>query len=234
MFGNLVESGRRGRRGRGAGVVSVAAHAAVVMGAVVATQRAATASDAGVGAADTMPVFVEPATRRAEAAGVAARGAAASAAAVVPAPAAVPSGVPPVALGEVPAVPAMVGAPDALAAVLGEVGRAAPGDLDAVVGAVREAGEVEEPLRVLEDAMPRYPEALQRAGIAGRVTLEFVVDTLGRVEPGSVVVIATPSEALVPLARESILATRFTPARAGGGAVRVRARREVVFKAEGR
>lgn len=42
-------------------------------------------------------------------------------------------------------------------------------------------GEVDEPASIVRAGVLRYPAALEAAGIAGRVALEFVVDTLGLV-----------------------------------------------------
>jgi len=65
-----------------------------------------------------------------------------------------------------------------------------------------------------------YPDSLRSKGISGRVTLEFVVDTLGRVEPG-VRVLSTPHALLVAPAKEMLQAARFVPGRVRGRPVRV-------------
>ena len=74
---------------------------------------------------------------------------------------------------------------------------------------------------LLAGPTPRYPEALRRAGIAGRVIVETVVDTLGRAEPGSMVVVAAPHPGFVAPARDYVLRALFRPARVHGRAVRV-------------
>ena len=65
-----------------------------------------------------------------------------------------------------------------------------------------------------------YPDSLRRKGISGRVLLEFVVDTLGRVEPG-VRVLRTADPILVAPAKEMLLGARFVPGRVRGRPVRV-------------
>ena len=45
-------------------------------------------------------------------------------------------------------------------------------------------------MRIVEQSKPRYPEMLRQAGIGGRVLVRFAVDTLGRVDPASVTVVA--------------------------------------------
>jgi len=65
-----------------------------------------------------------------------------------------------------------------------------------------------------------YPDSLRSKGISGRVTLEFVVDTLGRVEPG-IRVLSTAHPLLVAPAKEMLQAARFVPGRVRGRPVRV-------------
>ena len=65
-----------------------------------------------------------------------------------------------------------------------------------------------------------YPDSLRRRGIRGNVVLEFVVDTLGRVEPG-VRVLHTAHPLLAEPAKEMIRGARYAPGRVHGRAVRV-------------
>lgn len=52
--------------------------------------------------------------------------------------------------------------------------------------------QVDNPAEVPEGSVqPNYPDSLWRAGIPGRVVVEFVVDTAGLVEPGSVRIVST-------------------------------------------
>ncbi len=74
-----------------------------------------------------------------------------------------------------------------------------------------------------------HPRVLLSAGIEGRVTLQFIVDTLGLVEPASVEVLATTHEAFANAAREGIGEARFAPARYGGHPVRQLSRLPVRF-----
>jgi TonB family protein len=66
-----------------------------------------------------------------------------------------------------------------------------------------------------------YPEDMRLQGIQGTVILQAIVDTLGRVEPASVRVVASPYPAFSDAARKQILKTVFRPARLNGRAVRV-------------
>lgn len=67
---------------------------------------------------------------------------------------------------------------------------------------------------------PRYPFALERAGITGDVVAQFVVDTTGRVERVSVDIQRATHAEFARAVQERLAALRFVPARAGGRAVR--------------
>jgi len=98
----------------------------------------------------------------------------------------------------------------------------APGD-------VWEAPFVEEAPQILAGPLPAYPELLRQAGIRGRVVLEAVVDTAGRVERGSLTVVSATNPGFVAPARQALAATLFRPGRVHGRAVRVRVRIPVDF-----
>ncbi len=80
---------------------------------------------------------------------------------------------------------------------------------------------VEKPVIALGDTpRPRYPELLRSAGVEGEVLAQFVVDTTGRVEVGSLRVLRS-SHALFTQAIERVIPlARFVPAEAGGRRVR--------------
>ena len=91
-------------------------------------------------------------------------------------------------------------------------------------------GEVAEAATVLRPGRLRYPPALEAAGLAGKVELEFVVDTTGRVEVSSLAVRSASAPEFEEAARAAVLDTRFRPARAQGHAVRQLVRQSLVFK----
>lgn len=64
------------------------------------------------------------------------------------------------------------------------------------------------------------PDSVTRQGIRGAVSLEYVVDTLGRVE-SDIRVIATDHPALVGPAKAMVAGMRYRPGRVRGRAVRV-------------
>ncbi|MDX2121549.1 MAG: energy transducer TonB, partial [Gemmatimonadota bacterium] len=65
-----------------------------------------------------------------------------------------------------------------------------------------------------------YPVVLQAAGIPGRVVLQFIIDTLGTVEPASITVLERSHEAFAIAAREGVMGARFQPALYGERPVR--------------
>jgi protein TonB len=77
---------------------------------------------------------------------------------------------------------------------------------------------------------PRYPEILRQAGIEGRVLIEFVIDTLGRAERGSLRVVNSQHQLFESPAREAVLSCRFRPGRISGRAVRVRVQQPINFQ----
>jgi len=95
------------------------------------------------------------------------------------------------------------------------------------------ATEVDDPVRVLEAGRLRYPSVLERAGITGSVLLDFVVDTLGRVERSSVRVVSSSHAGFEAAAVEAVLLTRYRAARARGGAVRQLVRQQLNFVGSG-
>ena len=67
---------------------------------------------------------------------------------------------------------------------------------------------------------PGYPDSLYRAGIGGRVVVEFVVDASGAVEEASVDVMASTDPLFELAVRRALLLAKFTPAMRRGVAVR--------------
>lgn len=90
-------------------------------------------------------------------------------------------------------------------------------------GAVLDEIEVDRAPHVLGAApTPRYPEVLRGAGITGRVVVQFVVDTLGRAELGSVQVMDATRGEFAESVRAALPRFRFSPGEAGGRKVRTR------------
>ncbi len=83
---------------------------------------------------------------------------------------------------------------------------------------------------MVQQASPRYPRASQESGLSGRVGLEFVIDTTGHVEPGSVRVLEATREGFAAAAIKSLLHSLFRPTRIRGQPVRQLARQVMSFR----
>ena len=76
---------------------------------------------------------------------------------------------------------------------------------------------------------PRYPETLRTAGIEETLNATFVVDTLGRVEAGSLEIPDAQHAPFVAAVREALANARFRPAEVRGRRVRQRVVQAFVF-----
>lgn len=70
-------------------------------------------------------------------------------------------------------------------------------------------------MHILQPAQPRYPEALRRAGVSGRVLIRFTVDTTGRVDMRSVQILSATHELFADAVRVALPNFRFRPAEVG-------------------
>lgn len=80
-----------------------------------------------------------------------------------------------------------------------------------------------------ETLAPRYPRELRSREVRGSVVAEFVVDTAGRVEPGTFRVITSDDPAFTTSVRELLPRARFLPAINEGRLVRQTVRQTFVF-----
>ena len=80
-----------------------------------------------------------------------------------------------------------------------------------------------------DNPQPEYPGSLRAAMIEGRVVVQFVVDSAGRVEPGSVSVLEPAHELFVESTRRWLNRTRYVPARIGQRPVRQLVQQEIAF-----
>lgn len=92
------------------------------------------------------------------------------------------------------------------------------------------AAEVDDPAAVLHQPSPRYPSTLRLAGIEGRVFVEFVIDTAGHLERGSLRIVERTHAGFEASALETLERSIFTPARKGGVPVRQRTFQAIVFR----
>ena len=89
---------------------------------------------------------------------------------------------------------------------------------------------LQDPPVLLTAPVPEYPRRLREAGIQGQAIVEAVVDTLGRVESGSLRVVHADQADFEASALASIRAALFRPARVLGRPVRVLVRVPVSFR----
>jgi TonB family protein len=81
--------------------------------------------------------------------------------------------------------------------------------------------QVDRPVRPISGVVgPRYPEALRDQRVEGEVLAQWVVDSTGRVEPGSFKVLKATSPEFVAAVRDVVYAMRYQPAEIGGRRVR--------------
>ena len=80
-----------------------------------------------------------------------------------------------------------------------------------------------------ETLVPRYPRELRSREARGSVVAEFVVDTTGKVEPGTFRVISSDDSAFTASVRDLLPGARFLPAINEGKVVRQTVRQTFVF-----
>lgn len=222
MFGVLLESRAHRQRRTGGALMSAATHLAVVGSVGVLAARgpvhAATVEKplvVPIALAKQPPVLharvtsrANPSTTRIVSPDVR----------VVDVPTITPVGLPPILPAAGPALdgPIVIGGAHGPAGPLGgSLTDDGPGD------GAREWRGTELMMRIVEQVRPRYPDMLRQAGIDGRVLLRFTVDTTGRVDPSSVVVVSSTHDLFAGAARAALLGFRFRPAEVDGQHVRV-------------
>jgi protein TonB len=98
------------------------------------------------------------------------------------------------------------------------------------LGGVLAQAEVDQPAEAVHQPKPRYPPMLQQAGIEGRVLVEFIIDTLGHIEPASLRVLESSNAGFEAAASETLRRSVFRPARVQGRPVRQRTIQAVGFR----
>ncbi|MBL0172712.1 MAG: energy transducer TonB [Gemmatimonadaceae bacterium] len=87
------------------------------------------------------------------------------------------------------------------------------------------AEQVEKPVVLRPGArVPVYPDVLRSMGLSGTVVVEFVVDTLGRVEPTSLQTLQADHDLFSVAVGRVVPTLRFIPAEVSGRKVRQRVR----------
>ncbi|MGI9040022.1 MAG: TonB family protein [Gemmatimonadales bacterium] len=233
MFENLIESKPKAKKSVGQTLMSLVIHGLVIFGAVkVTTGAAETIKDI---VADTTMVFLKPPPPppppppdQPPPDVVVAQNPPPKGFQTIVAPTDIPKDIPPIDLSEKPFDPKDFtgrGVEGGIAS--GIVGGTGP---VVVTGEVFLEAQLDDPVRPISIPTPRYPPVLQSAGIAGRVELQYVVDTTGHAEPRSFKVLKTTHPAFVEPAKEAIAKGVFKPAKFKGQAVRQLVQQAISFK----
>lgn len=213
MFSELMESQPRRTRNVPQTLVSIAVHTAVIAVSIQLTRAVAHDVAPHIPEREMLltPAPAPPPPHAAAASAASAVVAAPPAPALPAAPISVPTAIPPIAAG--PAIdPRRLGFDRGLAT--------RPGDTSAAPGGIITGAMADDPAEYLDGPPPLYPPALRQVGVAGSVTLRYVVGADGRVEPASIAVIDSSNAAFNAAAIQAILAARFRPARLHGHAAR--------------
>ena len=67
---------------------------------------------------------------------------------------------------------------------------------------------------------PRYPDMLRQAGVEGEVLAQFVVDTTGKAEAGSLKILKSSHDMFVQSVKNALPQMKFIPAEVGGKKVK--------------
>ncbi|HYD52095.1 MAG TPA: energy transducer TonB [Gemmatimonadaceae bacterium] len=76
---------------------------------------------------------------------------------------------------------------------------------------------------------PRYPDALRASAIEGDVVMQFVIDSMGRVDPSSQKVISSAHDLFTESVKNILPRLRFKPAEVGGRKVRMLVQQPFMF-----
>ena len=234
MFENLIESKRKKQKSFGQSVMSVVIHGVVIFAAVKATSGAAETLANVI--QDTTIVFLEPPKapepppEQPPPEAVVAANPPPQGFQVITPPADIPTEIPPVNLNEKFDPRDFTGKGVEGGIATGVVGGTGP--VPTVEGEVFLAAEVDETPQVSDAAAcsPKVPPVMQSAGIPGKVVMQYVVNTDGRVDPTSLKVMSSTHKAFEDPAKDALLKCAFKPGRSHGQPVRVLVQQAVSFK----
>jgi len=227
VFEVLVESKPKKQRTVGQLLTSLVVHVLLITGAVMATKGAAEVVRERL--QDTTLVFLEPPK---------------AAPPETPPPDAIVSANPPpkgfqtvVAVQDIPTEIPPVNLNDRFdpkdftgSGVQGGVATGIVGGTGPVTGETYLEAQVDDPPTVISTGPLRYPPVLERAGIGGRVVMQFVVDTTGHAEAAGFKILSSTNPAFNEPAREVIMKSVFRPGRVRGQPVRVQVQQVISFK----
>jgi protein TonB len=232
VFENLIESNRKPQASIGQQIVSLFLHVAIIFGAVKATQGAAEVVKDIV--ADTTMVFLKPPEapppppQPPENVVVSANPPPQGFQVITP-PDNIPTEIPPVNLNERFDPKDFTGKGVEGGIAQGVVGGTGPVPIE---GQVFLAAEVDETPQASDPAtcQPKYPPVMASAGIPGKVVMQFIVNTDGRVDQSTFKVVSSTHKAFEDPAREAMFRCAFKPGKSHGTPVRVLVQQGMSFK----
>ncbi len=234
MFEQLIESNHKQKSSLSQTVISFALHAGLIFGAVKATQGVAEGVRDIV--VDTTMIFMKPPeapppppTPPPEDVVVSANPPPQGFQVITP-PDNIPTEIPPVNLNERFDPKDFTGKGIEGGIASGIVGGTGP--VPTIEGEVFLAAEVEDRPEIADatKCLGKFPPVMQSAGIDGKVVMQFVVNTDGRVEGGSLKVISSTHKAFESPAKEAIIGCPFKPGKSRGQPVRVLVQQQMSFK----
>ena len=221
MFDVLIESKQKSEKKKifGVGMISLVLHTVIVTGAVVATLTAGPGDTSTK--VDTQMVFLNQQEQKPDQPPPPQLDMQLKGFQTVVAPTDIPTNIPPVNLQEHfdPRDYSGVGVEGGVATGI------VPGS-DQVLS----VDVVQEKPELLSHPPPAYPPLLQQAGIEGRVMVQAIIDTTGRVEPNSARVVESANPGFDQPAKNVVLRSLFRPGRVYGRAVRVLVAIPIDFK----
>ena len=232
MFDNLIESKAKRQRTLGQSILSLVVHGVLIFAAVEATQGVA--EQINNKPVDTTMVFLKPPEPPPPPPPPPPQDVVVSAnpppkgfqtvVSVVD----IPKEIPPVDLNQKPFDPKdFTGKGVEGGIATGVAGGTGPVD---VKSEVYMSTEIDDPASVISMPPPRFPPAMQSAGIAGQVKLEFIVDPTGHAEPNSIKVVSSTNKQFEESAREAILKAVFHPGKNKGQPIRQLVAQTISFK----
>lgn len=228
MFDNLIESKAKRQTTLGQTVVSVLLHAALIFGAIKATQGVAeTIAERN----DTLVTFLtpppapEPPPPPPPEDVIVSANPPPKGFQTVVAVADIPKDIPPIDLNQKPFDPRDFTGKGVEGGIsTGIIGGTGPVDVGSVVVTSAEADEAP---RLISAGPKQTPAGME--GVAARVEMEFIVGKDGKVEPGSVKIISSTAKVFEAPAKAMILKSVFKPGMLAGQPVRVQVRQGVTF-----
>jgi periplasmic protein TonB len=90
--------------------------------------------------------------------------------------------------------------------------------------------QVDDQPQLITPGPMRYPEVLKAAGIEGRVTVQFVIDTSGHPDPSSIRIMNTPHQGFNNATKELVSKSVYRPGKVRGQAVAVLVSQSITFR----